>query len=57
VEAEPHPEAPVAKSSPLSPDAAKLRMLIYNSLIALNQANLTCNYTVLRDLGSSHFKA
>ncbi len=57
VEAEPHPEAPVAKTSPLSPDAAKLRILIYNSLIALNQANLTGNYTVLRDLGSSHFKA
>ena len=48
---------PAARELPRPPDAAKLRILIYNSLIALNQANLTGNYTVLRDLGSSHFRS
>ncbi len=57
VEAETRPTQPPAKQSQLSPDAAKLRILIYNSLIALNQANLTGNYTVLRDFGSSYFRA
>jgi hypothetical protein len=39
------------------PDDFKLAMLIRTSLIALNQANLTGNYTVLRDLGSPAFHA
>lgn len=39
------------------PDDFKLAMLIRTSLIALNQANRTGNYTVLRDLGSPAFHA
>jgi hypothetical protein len=38
------------------PDANKLAILIHTSLIALNQANLTGNYSVLRDLGAPGFQ-
>jgi hypothetical protein len=38
------------------PDDYKLAMLIRTSLIALNQANLTGNYSVLRDLGAPAFQ-
>jgi len=40
---------------PAVPDAYKMDMLIRTTLIALSQANLTGNYTVLRDLGSPAF--
>ena len=39
------------------PDPYKMDMLIRTTLIALSQANLTGNYTVLRDLGSPSFQA
>lgn len=39
------------------PDAYKLNMLIRTTLIALNQANQTGNYSVLRDLGTPKFQA
>ena len=39
------------------PDAAKLTLLIQLHITALSQANLTGNYTVLRDLGSPKFQA
>ena len=49
--------APVAANPQVAvPEAAKLRLLIYTSLIAINQANLTGNYTVLRDLGAPAFR-
>lgn len=38
-------------------DAYKLNLLIRTSIIALNQANQTGNYTVLQDLGSPAFRA
>lgn len=38
------------------PDDYKLAMLIRTSLIALNQANITGNYSVLRDLGAPSFQ-
>lgn len=38
------------------PDDYKLAMLIRTSLIALNQANITGNYSVLRDLGAPAFQ-
>jgi hypothetical protein len=38
------------------PDANKLAILIHTSLIALNQANLTGNYSVLRDLAAPGFQ-
>ncbi len=56
-----HFSAPAGRASPARPkgvpDDFKLAMLIRTSLIALNQANLTGNYTVLRDLGSPAFHA
>jgi hypothetical protein len=39
------------------PPPAFSEMLIKNTLVALNQANLTGNYSVLRELGSSQFQA
>lgn len=41
--------------APKIPDAYKLNMLIRTTLIALNQANRTGNYTVLRDLSAPAF--
>jgi hypothetical protein len=38
------------------PDDYKIAMLIRTSLIALNQANITGNYSVLRDLGAPGFR-
>ena len=37
-------------------DADRLRLLIYTTLIAVNQANLTGNYSVLRDLAAPGFR-
>ena len=39
------------------PDAYKLNMMIRTTLIALNQANQTGNYSVLRDLATPQFQA
>ncbi len=39
------------------PDAYKLNMMIRSSIIALNQANQTGNYTVLQDLAAPAFRA
>jgi len=39
------------------PDAYKLNMMIRSSIIALNQANETSNYSVLLDLGAPAFRA
>jgi hypothetical protein len=58
------PAAPVERTQPTPPAAAKLlvpdsqglAVLIQNSLIALNHANLTGNYTVLRDLAAPGFQ-
>ena len=47
----------VAVQGPTLPDPYQMSMLIRTSLIALSQANLTGNYTVLRDLGSPAFQA
>jgi hypothetical protein len=38
------------------PDAYKLNLLIRTTIIALNQANMTGNYSVLRDLGTPRFQ-
>lgn len=46
-----------AASSPAIPDGYKLNILIRTTLIALNQANQTGNYSVLRDLGTPQFQA
>ncbi|MTD96255.1 hypothetical protein GIW81_18095 [Hyphomicrobium sp. xq] len=52
-------KAPLTVEQPAGqmPDAYKLNMLIRTTLIALNQANQTGNYSVLRDLGTPQFQS
>ena len=40
----------------MTPDDPRLLLMIRNAVIALNQANLTGNYSVLRDLGTPNFQ-
>ena len=49
---------PAASAAPQAsvPDGPILRLLIDTTLIAVNQANLTGNYSVLRDLGAPGFR-
>lgn len=47
----------VEVGAPAMPDPYKMNMLIRTTLMGLSQANLTGNYTVLRDLGSPSFQA
>jgi hypothetical protein len=49
--------APAAPRGLSLPDPFRLDMLIRSTLIALNQANDTGNYTVFRDLGSGSFQS
>ena len=49
--------APPPIQAPELPDAYKLNLLIRSSIIALNQANQTGNYTVLADLSAPAFRA
>jgi hypothetical protein len=49
-------EPGAAQAAPKLPDDFKLNMMIRSTVIAVNQANKTNNYTVLRDLGSPRFK-
>jgi hypothetical protein len=49
------PDSPVP-SQILIPDSDGLAILIDNTVIALSQANLTGNYSVLRDLGAPEFQ-
>jgi hypothetical protein len=46
---------PAAAQAPI-PDAVRAHYMVKNALVALNNANLTGNYTVLRDLGSPRFR-
>lgn len=48
--------SPAIAQAPV-PDRARAEYMIKNTLIALNHANLTGNFTVLRDLGSPRFRA
>ncbi len=48
-------QAPAAQQ-PQIPDAFRLNMMIRGTLIALNHANRTGNYTVLRDLSAPGFQ-
>ncbi len=45
-----------AQSAPQIPDGNGLTILVRTTIIALNHANRTGNYTVFRDLGSSDFQ-
>ncbi len=61
-QSEPAPEsqqtAQAAQSArpTLSPDDPRLLLMVRNAIIALNQANLTGNYSVLRDMGTPNFQ-
>lgn len=52
------PKPPAAKpaSATAVPDGATLMTLIRGSVLALNQANISGDYSVLRDLGASGFQ-
>jgi len=54
-----NPSVAVAKqrtTAPAIPQVAELMVLLRSTLLAINQANLTGNYTVLRDLGTPDFQ-
>jgi hypothetical protein len=54
----PQPAQPkLETTAAVMPDELKANLLIRTSIIALNQANLTGNYTVLLDLGAPAFRA
>lgn len=46
----------VAPQLGFAPDDPNLLLMIRNAIIALNQANLTGNYSVLRDMGTPNFQ-
>jgi hypothetical protein len=55
---QPHPTTPQAAApKPANIDRNGVLMLIRSTLLALDQANKTGNYTVLRDLGAPGFQA
>ena len=60
-QAKPKAPAVAAKApqavQPQMPDSARLAIMIQNTLLALNQANLTGNYSVMRDLATPSFQA
>ncbi|MGO8953780.1 MAG: hypothetical protein ACLPWS_00760 [Rhodomicrobium sp.] len=45
-----------AEAAPAIPDDLRLILMIRNAVIALNQANTTGNYSVLRELGTPSFQ-
>jgi hypothetical protein len=59
--APPHPSAPQAQPQPAGKpaniDRNGVLMLVRSTILALDQANKTGNYTVLRDLGAPGFQA
>ena len=48
--------APAQMAAPVIPDGYQLSLLIYATLTALDQANSTGNYTVLRSLAAPEFQ-
>jgi len=52
-----HAETPAQQAKPAQIDRNGVIILIRSSLLALDQANKTGNYTVLRDLGAPGFQA
>ncbi len=49
-------QAPQQQARPAGLDDIRLTLMIRNTIIALNQANLTGNYSVLRDMGTPTFQ-
>ncbi len=52
---QPAQSAPPAQPT-ISPDDPRLILMVRNAIIALNQANLTGNYSVLREMGTPNFQ-
>src|SRR5882757_115532 len=52
-----HAETPTQAPKPAQIDRNGVLMLVRSSLLALDQANKTGNYTVLRDIGAPGFQA
>ena len=50
------PEASEAPQPIMSSSDPRLLLMVRNAIIALNQANLTGNYSVLRDMGTPNFQ-
>jgi hypothetical protein len=53
----PKPPAPQSAPQPAQIDRNGVLILVRNTILALDQANKTGNYTVLRDLGAPGFQA
>ena len=51
----PQPARPAPQPA-MAPDDLRLLLMVRNAIIALNQANLTGNYSVLRDMGTPNFQ-
>ena len=52
----PMPAQQSAEAAPAVPDDVRLILMIRNTVIALNQANTTGNYSVLREMGTPGFQ-
>ncbi len=44
------------EAAPAIPDDIRIMLMIRNAVIALNQANITGNYSVLREMGTANFQ-
>ena len=49
-------QAQEPEAAPSMPDDVRLALMIRNAVVALNQANLTGNYTVAREMGTADFQ-
>jgi hypothetical protein len=52
----PAPQPPAAPAPSIATDYRVLEMLVKNAVAAVNHANITGNYTVVRDLGTEAFR-
>ena len=52
----PRPAEQQPDAAPAMPDDVRLILMIRNAVVALNQANITGNYTVLREMGTANFQ-
>ncbi len=52
----PQQQTEAAPAAPAVPDDARLVLMIRNAVLALNQANMTGNYSVLREMGTPAFQ-
>jgi hypothetical protein len=50
------PAEPTEPAAPPIPDEVRVTLMVRNAVVALSQANLTGNYSVLRDMGTPSFQ-